>query len=72
LNNGFTFEVSATCTNGSVLGGGYVITATRPEDSEKLIPSRNYPSDDKTWTVVLVANASTQGFALTVYATCGG
>jgi hypothetical protein len=71
LNNGDLLQGSATCLNGLVIAGGYSIIATRPEDLEKLIPARTFPSDPQTWTVSVVANAATQGFALTIYATCG-
>jgi hypothetical protein len=68
--NGDRLEGSATCS-GLVVGGGYAILASRDEDLEKLIPSRTFPSDPATWTVLLVANANVQPFVLVVYASCG-
>lgn len=70
LMNGDTLEGDVVCPGGSAIAGGYTIAATRPEDQEKITPFRNYPSDPRTWTVVMAASANVQPFVLTVYATC--
>lgn len=68
--NGDVVGGSAVCTGGLVLGGGYSLTASRPEDNEKLIAFQNFPADPRTWTVFMQANANVQPFLLRVFAVC--
>jgi hypothetical protein len=69
LMNGDQLVGTAVCA-GALVSGGYTVLATNAPDLEKLIPSLNFPSDPQTWTVMVVANAATQAFVLTVFATC--
>lgn len=71
LGNEETLTVSAVCSTGLVLAGGYIVeTPERPHDIAKLIPIASFPSAAETWTVTLVATANVQSVVLTVFATC--
>jgi hypothetical protein len=65
--------LAVTCSNPgtSILGGGYAVTASSPDD-QKISVIQNYPSATTTWTVRAIETTSIPAsWTLAAYAVCG-